>query len=69
MWPRLRGGVVSFVEDHSVDVVGAGEAVGLGEGVGVWEAPPSALLGAWVAPLAWEGVSLVTQTVHTHIFR
>ena len=59
----------SAVEDHGVGVVGAGEAVGVGEGVGGGEAPPSALLGAWVAPLAWEGLSLVTQTVHTHIFR
>ena len=58
--------VGSAVEDHGV---GAGEVVGVGEGVGVGEAPPSALLGAWVAPLAWEGLSLVTQTVHTHIFR
>ena len=52
-----------------MEVVEAEDTVGVGEGVGGVDAPPSALLSAWVAPLAWEGLSLVTQTVHTHIFR
>ena len=44
------GGKGLAVEDHGVDVAGAGEAVGVGEGVGVGRGGPSLCITgpAWV---------------------
>ena len=52
------GGKGLAVEDHGVDVAGAGEAVGVGEGVGVGEAPPCALLD----PRGWGAASSLGGT-------